>query len=348
MMERRFGQHSTIFGDEDLHSVYAIENPLVDYVMHENYSWLERFDAKPGTMQLVEHAKFKAVTEAARSYTTFPGGSGANTIRALAWLIGPEIERYGRPAYSGGIGDDDAGAVFTRSMKSIGVDVTCAIKSLPTGTSAIVVTPDHERTMFTYLGACRDFSREDVDYEALESAGLFYSTGYMWDTEPQKMALFEAAERANRLDIPFCLDLADPFVVDRYYVELREWIRGKVSVLFANREEMSRMTGVDGTAEEIIRSAASLAPTVVMKTGSDGCIAFDRGRLVSVPGFAVSCVDTTGAGDSFAAGYLYGMLTGRGSEACGRLGNRVASQIVAVEGCRYDLLDRDDALSVLS
>jgi sugar/nucleoside kinase (ribokinase family) len=331
-----------------LHSVYAIENPLVDYVIHQDYSWLERFDAKPGTMQLVEHAKFKAIVDAAGQYSTFPGGSGANTIRALAWLIGPEIERYGKPAYSGGIGDDEAGGVFTRSMESLGVDVSCSRKDAPTGTSAIVVTPDHERTMFTFLGACRDFSREDIDYETLENAGLFYSTGYMWDTEPQKEALFEAVGRANRLDIPFCFDLADPFVVDRYYVELREWIRGKVSVLFANREEMTRMTGLDGSAEEIVRSAASLAPTVVMKTGCDGCVIFDRGRLVSVPGFAVSCVDTTGAGDSFAAGYLYGILAGRGIETCGRLGNRVASQIVAVEGCRYDLLDRENALSVLS
>lgn len=329
-----------------MYSVYAIENPLMDYIMHEDYSFLERFDAKPGTMQLVDHETFRSILAASSGYSVVPGGSGANTVRALSMLTGPDTD-IGRPCYSGGLGTDDAGRDFIRIMNDLGITTAMATKNEATGVSAIVVTPDHERTMFTHLGACRTFAPEDLSAELLDNSRYLYSTGYMWDTEPQKDSLFAAVESARSRKMPVCFDLADPFVVDRYYRDLRRWVAGRVDVLFANRQELSKMTDCDGSDGEIMREASKLAPTVVMKIGKGGCLTQSGGRLSHAAGESVNCVDTTGAGDSFAAGFLYGLIRGKSVADCARLGNRIASRIVAVEGCRYECVDRDDILSAI-
>lgn len=327
-----------------MYSVYAMENPLMDYVMHEDYSFLARFGAKPGTMQLVEHSTFKEIIKASSGYSVFPGGSGANTARALSMLTGTDTS-LGLPCFSGGIGADDAGERFMAILGDLGISTAMAKKDIPTGVSAIVVTPDHERTMFTYLGACRDFGPDDVSMDFIRSSKFLYSTGYMWDTEPQKKALFTAVEQALDAQVSVCFDLADPFVVDRYYEELREWVIGRVNVLFANRVELSRITDCDGTDYEILDKASRLAEIVVMKIGKGGSLVHSAHRLVHAPGESVICVDTTGAGDSYAAGFLYGMLRGADHETCARLGNRIAARIVSVEGCRYDCIDRSDILA---
>ena len=327
-----------------MHSVYAIENPLMDYIMHEDDSFLSRFGARPGTMQLVEYSTFKEIIKTSRGYSVFPGGSGANTARALSMLIGAE-KSLGSPCFSGGIGLDNAGERFTAILGDLGIDTAMAYKDAPTGVSAIVVTPDHERTMFTYLGACRDFGPKDVSLDYIRSSKFLYTTGYMWDTEPQKQALFAAVDEALSAKVPVCFDLADPFVVDRYYRELYDWIQGRISILFANRQELSRITECEGTDYEILSKASRLAEIIIMKIGKGGSIVQASNRLAHAPGETVICVDTTGAGDSYSAGFLYGMLTGKDPETCARLGNRIASRIVAVEGCCYECIDRNDVLA---
>ncbi|OHD80014.1 MAG: hypothetical protein A3J97_02095 [Spirochaetes bacterium RIFOXYC1_FULL_54_7] len=334
---------SPIHGAKRMHSVYAIENPLMDYVMHEDYTFLSRFGARPGTMQLVEHSIFREILKASRGYSVFPGGSGANTARALSMLTGSD-KSLGLPCFSGGIGFDDAGDRFMAILGDLGIDTAMAYKDSPTGVSAIVVTPDHERTMFTNLGACRDFGPEDVSLDYIRSCKFLYSTGYMWDTEPQKKALFAAVDEALAAKVPVCFDLADPFVVDRYYKELSDWIRGRINILFANREELSRITECTGTDYEILNKASRLAEIVVMKIGKGGSIVQSANRLAHAPGESVICVDTTGAGDSYSAGFLYGILKGADPETCARIGNRIAARIVSVEGCRYDCIDRNDML----
>ncbi|HOX18534.1 MAG TPA: adenosine kinase [Spirochaetales bacterium] len=330
-----------------MRSVYIIENPLVDHIAHESYGFVERFGSRPGTMQLVDRATFEAVVAAARSVSLVPGGSGANTARALAMLQGPGGGAFGRPAYAGAIGRDKAGEAFAAGLADAGVDSFLALKDDATGSSAIVVTPDHERTMFTNLGACQNYGPADLDLSPLEDSRYFYSTGYMWDTPPQKEALLAAVDAALSKRVPVCFDLADPFVVDRYYAELRDWLPGHVEVLFGNRAELSRLCDCEGPDPEIVRLASRYAPVVAMKIGKGGCLVRSRERLVHAPGELVVPVDTTGAGDSFAAGFLYGLLAGADLGACGRLANRVASRIVAAGGCRYDLLDRADCLAAL-
>jgi len=330
-----------------MRSVYIVENPLMDYIMHEQGSFLDAFKAPPGSMRLVSHEEFAAVIAASSGHKVVPGGSGANTARALALLLGPDAADFGPVAYSGGVGQDEIGKSYGAILRSLEIETALAIKPGSTGASAIVVTPDHERTMFTYLGACRDFCPDDLRLDILEDSRFFYATGYMWDTEPQLEALKLAVATARNAQVRVCFDLADPFVVERYYAELREWIKGKVDVLFGNREELARMTECSGSDAEIIGRAANLAPVVVMKIGKGGCLVLAEGRLSHASGEQVVPVDSTGAGDSFAAGFLYGLLAGKDLSTCARLGNRIASRIVAVEGCRYDLIDRNEILAVL-
>lgn len=326
-------------------SVYCVENPLLDYVMNESYEWLAGFNAKPRTMQLVEYPLFESLLRASSNHKVFPGGSGANTARALALLIGPDSQSLGRPAYSGAVGHDDAGIHFASILKGMGIELALAEKGLPTGVSGVVVSPDHERTMFTHLGACRLFSVDDVSWDFLETCHYLYSTGYMWDSESERRALEAMVERCRELARPFCFDLADPFVVDRYRAELRDWLPGRVSVLFGNRDELASITECQGGYQEILGRAGELAPLVVMKVGKDGCLINSGDLSFTVAGEAVEPRDTTGAGDGFAAGFLYGLLRGWDLERCGAIANRVASRIVEVEGCRVDLLDRADLLS---
>lgn len=331
-----------------MYSVYIVENPLLDYVVTEDCAWLERFGAAPGTMQIVEYARFLEVAASPRGHLEMPGGSGANTARALAMLLGKDSDRLGRVVYAGGIGADEPGERFRAGLESLGIEPSLAIKEGHTGVSAIVVTPDHERTMFTYLGACRDYSSADLSLDTIDQARFFYSTGYMWETEPEQLALKAAAEEARYRGARVCFDLADPYIVDKYYGQLREWLRGRVDVLFGNREELSRMTDCTGSDAEIMRKAERFAPVVAMKIGKGGCLVLGGGRLGHVPGERVACVDTTAAGDSFAAGFIYGLLEGKDLLFCGRLGNRVASRILTVPGARYDLLTREELLEGLA
>ena len=223
-----------------------------------------------------------------------------------------------------------------RGWKERGSAPSLVRKATPTGTSVILVTPDGERTMNTYLGACRDFEPADLDLARLAESRMLYLTGYLWDTDNQRRAAEKAAafarEAGRRISIAF--DLADPFAVRRFGDQFRSWIPGNVDILFGNRDELAILMG-SACDEDCVSEASALAPLVVMKAGEKGCLVGWDGKCELVPGVPVHVVDTTGAGDAFAAGFLFARLAGRRSLQSAQLANRLASRIVGVEGCRY-------------
>jgi sugar/nucleoside kinase (ribokinase family) len=221
-------------------------------------------------------------------------------------------------------------------MEEAGVSVSLVRKGVPTGTSVILVTPDGERTMNTFLGACRAFEPSDLDLARLAEARMLYLTGYLWDTENQRQAAEKAAAfaRADGRRAVVAFDLADPFAVRRYSAQFRAWIPGTVDVLFGNRDELSLLTGAS-CDEDCIQSASSFAPIVAMKVGEQGCLVSVEGKIQHVPGVTVKAVDTTGAGDAFAAGFLFARLCGADPFSSGRLANALASRVVTAEGCNY-------------
>ncbi|MEW5814137.1 MAG: adenosine kinase [Spirochaetota bacterium] len=325
-------------------SVLGIENPLIDIIMHADYSVFKDLNAAPGTMNLVERSTVDKILSTRTPSTILSGGSCSNTIRGLAWLIetSPSLEK---PAFIGAVGDDQQGREYEKILIQHGVIPYLVKKCTQTGVSAIIVTPDHERTMFTYLGACRELSKEDVNDQVLKSAKYLHMTGYMWDTTNQEIVAHTSIKKARKKGIFISFDLADPFVVHRYGRKLKAWLPGKIDLLFANREELATITGITDGDETIIRTAGEISPLVVMKTGKDGCLILSDGVVERVPGEKVTPLDTTGAGDSFAAGFLYGLLTGKSPDRCGRLANRLASRIVTIDGCDYQKLDRNEILS---
>jgi sugar/nucleoside kinase (ribokinase family) len=311
----------------------------VDFVGHVGYEAFAGLDVRPGTMNLVDEATMLLVLSRLPSCETVPGGSCANTIRGIAWLRGEGTEPVTR--YSGAIGDDEIGRIFEAGLRDAGVEPLLARKGSKTGVSVILATPDHERTMFTYLGACREYAPADLPVAAIEASGLLYITGYLWDTEPQKAAAREAVDRSRRRGATVCLDVADPFVVTRYRDDFLAWIPGRVDILFANRAELALLVGCQaGDDVTALEAASRLAPTVVMKAGSEGSVCLHPGGIERAPAVRTTVVDTTGAGDAFAAGYLYAHLAGRSPREASVLANSVAAGVVATEGCRYDAVER--------
>jgi len=329
----------------ELFSVFGVENPLMDIIAHVDYGFLKRFGKQPGSMHLVDHDEIEALLKELPSFRVLPGGSAANTTRGIAWLAGTEARDFlkpfgvgahdgaGRlpPVFNGAVGRDATGDKFESLMEEARVTTAIVRKATPTGTSVILVTPDGERTMNTYLGACRDFGPQDLDLPRLAASRILYLTGYLWDTAGQDAAARKAAGAGPAV---VAFDLADSFAVRRSGDAFRSWIPGHVNVLFGNRDEIAILTGAS-CDEDCVTEAQKFAPLIVMKTGEKGCIISQDGKFQEVPGVPVKLVDTTGAGDAFAAGFLFGMLQGAEPVVCARLANAIASRIVGREGCSY-------------
>ena len=321
-------------------SIYGIGNPLMDVVAHVGFDFLKDRGKPPGSMNLIDSEESEKLIRLLEETRMVPGGSCANTLRGIAWL--QRRSRFVTCNYSGAVGNDRLGDLYMESLREFGVNPILAKKKAPTGVSVILVTPDHERTMFTHLGACRYYNSEDTNYELLAKSQYLYFVGFMWDTDSQKRAIMEAVAHAKEHGVRVVFDLAGPFVVKRYHNDFYDWIPGSVDILTGNREEFRALTGSGDTDGDIIAEAGKLAPILVMKRGEKGCIVLDsRASNTSVSyidGYKVDPVDTTGAGDAFAAGLLYGLLSEKSIQEAADLGNRLASSIVTVEGCDYESL----------
>ncbi|MFW5777087.1 MAG: adenosine kinase [Spirochaetota bacterium] len=327
--------------------LYGVGNPLMDIIVRVEDGALDTLGVVPGSMNLVDYEQQQEAIAAGSVVRRLPGGSCANTIRGARWLL-RTVGSTLTPAYTGAVGTDRDGDAFEALLDTEGVSPHLARKHTPTGSSVILVTPDSQRTMFTYLGACRDLEPSDVDAALLRSARIFHTTGYMWDTPNQERAARDAVDAARRAHTLVSFDVADPFVVQRYHESLSVWIPGNVDLLFANEEELRALTGAEGEAEHVARAAADLAPTVVMKIGARGCMIAVDGSIETVGPHPATRSDTTGAGDAFAAGYLFGLLQKLTTRQCAAVANIVAGSIVSVDGCNYDALDEPDVRSALT
>lgn len=326
--------------------VVGIGNPLMDTITHVDYKIIEILGAEPGSMNLVDLDQLNTVLLKIGDAVETPGGSCANTMRGLAWLLNND-KNFSMPVYSGAVGKDPLAQRLSAGLQEIGVEPALAGKEqMSTGVSVILVTPDNERTMFTYLGACREYSELDSPVGYLGKNPLWlHIAGYMWDTDNQKNAIKYTVEKALSHHVKISFDLADPFVVERYRHEFINWLPGKIDLLFANRTELSYLTGLEGEDEEILEKAGRYAETIVMKVGKKGCWVSRKGYSIHFPCVDIAPpTDTTGAGDSFASGFLYGIVKGETFHDCADIANRIASGIVTVEGCDYSNINRNYVL----
>ena len=312
----------------------------MDFVAHVPVAEVLGSGARRGTMQLVDHRRSRALRRPLTPARILPGGSCANTMRGLGWLraaLGGDLKP---PLFIGVVGRDEEGGGYARALRRAGVATALQRRSGATATSTVLVTPDGERTMFTCLAVSPRFELPLIPAEVWTAARACYATGFLCDDATSLDALRRCAAVAVRRRVPVVFDIADPLVAQRHRRLLREWIPGTVTVLLGNREELQVLTGCNDD-EIALAAAGELAPIVVMKVGAAGAVVWEPGGVKAVAGVPVAAVDTTGAGDAFAAGFLFRWLAGSLPPAAAAMGNLLAAAVVAVEGCDYARLDRD-------
>jgi len=284
--------------------VYGIGNPLIDLNYKVSDQDLANLGLNKGIMHLIDDAErakiLSYLKEAPISYLA--GGDCPNVMVNLALLGTPS-------AFGGKVGDDDFGNMYEQRLGECGAVSDLSFGKGSTGSSIILVSPDGERTMNTYLGMCQHFESGDVSRPLLDHAEALFFTGYLWDTPSQKDAVTLALSMAQNLDRLVAFDAADPFAVGRYREDFLRLLETHADIAFANTDEAKALFG-KSTAEECARRMAELVPCGSVKAGADGAWVFMHGEIAKVPAFKVAQVaDTTGAGDSFAAGFLHGLFS---------------------------------------
>ncbi len=311
--------------------VVAVGNALVDVLASASDEDLSRLGLVKGTMALVDLERARAIYEAMGPTTEASGGSAANTAAGIASL-------GGRVAYLGRVADDALGRAFVHDIRSIGVHFeptpAPAGPDRTTGHCLVLVTPDAERTMATHLGVASDFSSIDLHQAHLAAAQVLYLEGYLWEQPSAKAAMREAVELAHFGEAAVALSLSDPFCVRHHQSEFLDLLTGDVDLLFANEEEATLLFG----ARNLDDALAALEETGVLAAvtrGAEGCVVVTAAGPVAVPAAPVDrVVDTTGAGDLFAAGFLHGITHGLDPVDAARLGGLCAAEVVSHVGAR--------------
>jgi adenosine kinase len=312
------------------YDVLGIGNAIVDVIARAEDDFLVAQGMNKGSMTLIDEARAQAIYAAMGPAMESSGGSAANTIVGVA--------SFGaRAAFVGKVKDDELGQAFAHDIRAAGVafETPPASDGPSTARSYIMVTPDGERTMNTYLGAAQDLHPNDIDEAQVASAAVTYLEGYLWDPPHAKDAFVKAAGIAHKAGRRVALTLSDSFCVDRYRGEFLDLIRkGLVDIVFANERELHSLyeTADFDTAVKVLRGEARLA---VVTRSEKGCVVVSREAVEAVPAEPVGkVVDVTGAGDLFAAGFLVGLARGRDHRTSARLGGLAAAEVIQHIGAR--------------
>jgi len=315
---------------EAKYDVLGIGNAIFDVLVQTDEKFLADHGMTKGGMSLIDEARATSIYRDMGPATEMSGGSAANTIVGIANL-------GARTAYVGKVKDDQIGKLYSHDIRAAGVAFeTAAAKDGPaTGCSYILVTPDGERTMNTYLGAAQDLTPSDIDAAQIAASHMVYLEGYLWDPKSAKEAFVKAATIAHGAGRQVALTLSDSFCVDRYRDEFLGLMRkGTVDLVFANEAELHSLyqTSDFDTALTQLREDTKLG---VVTRSEKGCVVASKDGVVAVPAYPIDrLVDTTGAGDLFAAGFLFGLVRNAGHENAGLLGGLAAAEVIQHIGAR--------------
>jgi sugar/nucleoside kinase (ribokinase family) len=323
----------------ELYDVAAIGNAIVDVIAPSSDDFLADEGLTKGSMALIDDAQAEALYGRMAAGIEASGGSAANTVAGVASL-------GGRSAYLGKVADDVLGQVFTHDINAIGVtfDVAPLVGGPGTARCLINVTPDGQRTMSTYLGASIHLTPDDVDAKTIASAKILELEGYLFDPSEARRAFAKAAGIARASERLIALTLSDSFVVHRHRDALLGFIDSEVDILLANEAELTALfeTSSFDTAVRSLRGRAKLA---AITRGEKGSTVIAGDVIHDIPAVPVEkVVDTTGAGDQYAAGFLFGLAKGRPLDACGRLGSIAAAEVISHYGPRPQVSLQDLAL----
>ena len=309
--------------------VIAVGNAIVDVIAQSTDHVLRAHGLAKGSMALIDPTQAEQLYAVMGPGLEMSGGSAANTVAGVAAL-------GGRTAYIGKVADDQLGDVFTHDIRAIGVtyDTPRLTGGLSTARSLILVTPDAQRTMNTFLGATTQLGPEDLNMDYITASKVLYLEGYLWDQPRAKQAMRDAAIRAQQAGVKVSLTLSDSFCVDRARDEFLELIEHHVDILFANEAEilsLYQVTDFDAALQKV-RGHTEIAALTRSEKGSVIVAGSEVHVIDAVPG--VTVVDTTGAGDAYAAGFLYGYTHGRDLATAGRMGCAMAAEVISHYGAR--------------
>ena len=310
------------------YDILGIGNAIVDVVTRANEAFLSKHDMHKGGMQLIDAAAADALYAAMPPGQESSGGSVANSC-AVAAGLGSKV------AYIGKVADDQLGGVFRHDINAVGVHFPTAplAGGAPTARCLILVTPDGQRTMNTFLGACVTLGVDDVDTALVAASAVTYLEGYLFDPPEAQAAFRKAADAAHAAGRRVALSLSDAFCVNRHRAAFLDLVANHVDILFANEAEITALYEVNSFEEaaEAVRKDVALAALTRSEAGS---LIIQGAETVIVAAEPATVVDTTGAGDAYAAGFLSGLTGGKSLAACGRMGSIAAAEVIGHYGAR--------------
>ena len=314
------------------YDVAGIGNAIVDVLAPVADTFLLQHNVAKGVMTLIDEFRAQQLYDALGAVAEMAGGSAANTMAGMASL-------GGRGVFIGKVKNDRLGQSFATSLKELGVRFTTEMASDGPSTACclIAVTEDGQRSMSTYLGASREISPEDVDEAAIEASAVLYIEGYLWDQPQAKAAIGKAITAAKGAHRRVALTLSDPFCVGRYREEFLDLMKTCVDVLFANEEEAKALFEVD-EFDGVLQALHAWPGIAALTRSAKGCVVAHNREVHVLDASPVrQVVDTTGAGDLFAAGFLYGLTHEKRISDCGRLGALAAAEVISHYGARPEL-----------
>ncbi|MDE2126640.1 MAG: adenosine kinase [Armatimonadetes bacterium] len=316
--------------------VFGMCNPLFDVQAEVSDALLADIGLQKGTMSLLEEAEGHTLLARVAEHivNAEPGGSGANTMIGVAML-------GGSACYTGKLADDERGRLYMQGMEDRGVTFAAPVGAGATGTCVVLLTPDAERTMGTFLGSCRSLAPPDVDVERLKSSRYLYATAYLWDTASQREAVTKAMLEARAGGTRVAFSLSDTFCVTRNKPEILALMKEHVNIVIGNEQEACTLTG-EHDARRAAARLAEHADIAVVTQGANGSVIIEDGHAVTVPAYPATPVDTTGAGDVYAAGILHAVTHDLGLQCGAHIGGLLASRVVSKLGARLDEIPWSD------
>ena len=307
--------------------ILGIGNAIVDVICKINDTFLAQHELTKGTMKLVDETEFKKLLLNLKIEETVSGGSVANTIVGLSQL-------NNKVGFIGKVSDDDLGKKYEEGLKKEGVEFFYPKKEeeLPTGTCLILITPDSERTMCTFLGTAGKISEKDINVDAVKNSEILFLEGYLWDEGEPKKAFDKAIANSTKT----AMSLSDLFCVERHKENFLYLVKNKLDIVFANEQEIMALTNAK-KIEEIIEFAKELEKLIIITRGEKGSIAIKGGSVVECDVKKNLIIkDLTGAGDLFAAGYLHGYINNLNTKESLEKGTEMSSKIIQKIGARLN------------
>jgi len=322
------------------HDVVSLGNPLMDILIEVEEGFLKELGLAKGNMHLLNEEQIKKLENKLdkNNIKLTPGGSEANTLAALSMLDHKVV-------YFGKVGHDSNGEIYHKKLLENGVISKVIKVDGITGRAITFITPDSERTFATHLGVATLLEDNEINEADIINAKFLHLTGYILNTEKTRNAAMQALGIAKNNNVKVCLDLGDPNIVKRNKELLKSITKEYVDILIANENEAKEFTNQE--PEKAIDTLSKIVDIAIIKLGEKGSLIKNKDELIKIPGFKVKAIDTTGAGDTYTAGFLYGLLNDLDLETSGKIASFIASKVVEVKGARLDKMPMQEIKKII-